>query len=598
MSFNQELKDRFERMAGLLELTGANRFKVNAYAKAARVIDDQARDLTEIADQPSELTAIEGIGKGIAEKIGEYAGSGAIAELQELESKVPAGLLDVMEIPGVGPKTAKAMWDKLDITDLDGLRTALDDGSILDVPRMGQKAADKIKENLAFAEQAGRRLHLGLAQPIADELVARMQELDGVERVAFAGSLRRGKETIGDIDLLCVASDAEAAREAFCTHESVIQVIGRGETKCSVRVRLESNARRWKNMFSDDDEQSVQVDLRLVPKESWGAALMYFTGSKEHNIKLRERAIRQGLTLNEYGLFEDDGESDEPPQKSGKSPVASESEESVYIKLGVPFVPAELREDRGEVGQEPSADLITVNAIKSELHAHTTESDGRLSLHELVQNAIDRGFHTIAVTDHSKSSAQAGGLDENRLKQQREAIEKARDEFGDQIQILHGSEVDIHADGSLDYDDDVLFWLDWVVASPHASLQQDPKKATERLIRALEHEAVHILGHPTGRIISRRPGLEPNMQEIFKAAAEHEKALEINAHWLRLDLRDTHVRAALDAGCLIAIDCDVHEARDFDNIRYGVATGRRGWLTEERCINAWSRGELDEWRAS
>ena len=593
MSFNQDAAAKFERMGRMLELLGENRFRVNAYANAARAIERQTRDLSELAGDQSALTAIDGIGKGTAEKLAELASTGRLEELDELEARVPPGLLDVMEIPGVGPKTAKAIWETLGVTDVEGLRGAIEDGRILEVPRMGKKAAEKIRESLAFAEQSGKRLHLGLAMPIAEALVERLGSIEGVERIAFAGSLRRGRETIGDVDLLCVSSDPKAVADAFCEGDRVVQVIGRGETKCSARVKIEGAPTRWKG-FPADDTPSVQVDLRLVPAESWGAALMYFTGSKEHNVRLRERAQKRGMTLNEYGLYE----LDQAGEKPAGDPVAGRTEEEVYAALGLAWIPPELREDLGELDRDPPEDLVTVGAIAAELHAHTTESDGRLTLDELVQQAIDRGFHTIAVTDHSRSSAQAGGLDVDRLKVQRETIEAARERFGDAIAILHGCEVDIHADGSLDFEDETLYWLDWVVASPHVALDQPSAKATERLVKAVSHPAVHVLGHPTGRIIERRRGLEPAMDEVFAAAAEHNTALEINAHWLRLDLRDDQVRGALEAGCLIAIDCDVHSAENFDSLRFGVATGRRGGLTVERCINAWGAGELEKWRGA
>ena len=593
MGFNQDASAKLERMGKMLELLGENRFRVNAYANAARAIEQRSEDLSEIAGDESALTEIEGIGKGTAEKLAELASTGRIEELEELEKQVPAGLLEVMDIPGVGPKTAKALWETLDIRDVEGLRAALDDGRILDVPRVGEKAAQKIRENLSFAEQSGKRLHLGLAQPIAERLVERLGAVEGVERIAYAGSLRRGKETIGDVDLLCVASDPGAVADAFCDDESVVQVIGRGETKCSVRVKIEGAPARWKG-YPADQSPSVQADLRIVPEASWGAALMYFTGSKEHNVRLRERAQKRGMTLNEYGLYE----LDDSGGAAEGDPVAGRTEEEVYKALGLAWIPPELRENRGEFDRDPPEDLISLGAIAAELHAHTTESDGRLSLEELVRQAIDRGFHTIAVTDHSRSSAQAGGLDVERLEQQRESIDKARARFGDAISILHGCEVDIHADGSLDFEDDILFWLDWVVASPHTALDQPPKKATERLVRAVSHPAVHVLGHPTGRIIERRKGLEPAMDEVYAAAAEHETALEINAHWLRLDLRDTQVDGAVRAGCLIAIDCDVHAAENFDNLRFGVETARRGGLTTGRCLNSWDRDRLEAWRAA
>lgn len=594
MSFNTNLANLLEQMAGLLELSGANRFRVNAHAKAARVIRDHPTDLEPIARDQAELTKLDGIGKGTAEKIAEFAETGAVSEHAELLEKVPAGLLDVMAVPGVGPKTAKLLWDEMGVTDLASLKAALDTDKITELPRMGAKSVEKIKQSLAFAQSAGKRLLLGMVRPVADEIVERMSGVEGVTRCAFAGSLRRGKETIGDIDILVSTADPDGAHKAFREQPGVVSVIASGESKTSIRLELPSNFGRWKGL-AEDGTPTVQADLRVVPEDSWGAALMYFTGSKEHNVRVRERALKKGLTLNEYGLFPEDTSTDEPPQKRGIAPVKSATEEDIYAELGMPWIPPEAREDRGELDLETTPRLIEVDDIKAELHAHTTASDGRLSLDELVEAAEARGFHTITVTDHSRSSVQANGLSIDRLREQREEIEKARERFGDRITILHGSEVDILSDGTLDYDDDLLAWLDVVVASPHAALSQDSKTATARLLRAIENPRTNIIGHPTGRIIGRRRGLEPAMDEIIAAAVEHDVALEINSHWLRLDLRDTHVRAAVDAGCKIAIDCDVHQAQDFENIRYGVATGRRGWLPPDLVVNTWPTDRLHAW---
>jgi len=593
MSFNERLAAVLDETATLLELTGADRFRVNAHAKAARTIRDTTTDLEPIAGDTRALTALDGIGKGMADKIGAFARTGTLEDHEALRAEVPAGLLSVLDVQGLGSKTVRAMWKELGVEDLDGLRRVVDSGELAELPRMGAKAVDKIRTALKFLDSAGKRLHLGVAMPVARRVVEFVRTIDGVERAEYAGSLRRGKETIGDIDVLCVANDPKAAHEAFRAMDGVVDVIAAGERKSSVRIEAGGGYGRWKG-FEPDGGLTVQVDLRTVPKESWSAALMYFTGSKEHNVKLREKALAQGMTLNEYGLFPDDDPDAGPPQDRNVDPIASDDEKKVYKKLGLAWVPPELREDRGELALDNTPKLLGLDDIKAELHAHTTASDGRLELDELVQAAIDRGFHTIAVTDHSKSSAQAGGLNEERLKEQAEAIAEAQGRFTG-ITILRGSEVDILADGSLDFDGDTLATLDVVVASPHVALDQDPKKATARLLRAIENPFVHILGHPTGRIIGRRPGLQPAMDEIIVAAKEHDVALEINAHWLRLDLRDTHVRAAVDAGVKIAIDCDVHALPDFDNLRYGVLTARRGWLTEDLCINAWSKTKLHRW---
>lgn len=596
-----------------MELLGEDSFRSSAHSRAARALESATADVAAIASQKdvkaakAGLQAIEGVGPKIAEKLIELFTTGRVAELDELAEKVPAGLLGVMQIPGLGPKTVRAIWQTLGVTDLAGLKKALEDGSILTVPRMGEKAAEKIEASIAVMAAGHDRLRLGEAWPVAAWIVEQLRGLAGVERVEATGSLRRGKETIGDLDfLVAVKSDAAGTRvgEAFRALKGVVQVLAAGETKSSVRMRVGSELGRW-DAEGGGGGKTVQCDLRVVSPEQWGAALMYFTGSKEHNVKLRQMALDRGLTLNEYGLFPHRKGDDtlDPPQKRGVKPVASATEEEIYAKLGLAWVPAEVREDRGEAELKATPRLIELGDIKAELHAHTTASDGTMLIEELAAKALERGFHTIAVTDHSQSSSIAGGLKPDRLALHVEAIHKTREAFRDRsgrerIRILAGSEVDILADGTLDYTDKVLKTLDVVVASPHAALSQEPGVATERLLAAIRHPRVHVLGHPTGRLINRRAGLAPDMAKLIAAAVEHRVALEINAHWMRLDLRDVHVRQAVAAGCLIAVDCDVHEPADYDNLRFGVMTGRRGWLTPELCVNSWDGPKLWAWLGS
>lgn len=589
MSANANLSKIFDEMAAVLELTGANPFRVNAHAKVARVLDDLTVDVASLADDAKKLTAIEGIGEGSAKKIIEYVQTGRVKEHDELVAQVPAGLFDVMQVPGLGPKTVKMLWEKAGITDIPSLKAALDSDALTSLPRMGAKTIENIRKSLAFAATAGERVRLGRAMPIAESLVNAISAVKGVTQVAFAGSLRRGRETIGDIDILA-STKTDAARkrvaEAFLAMPEVSETIASGETKCSVRLHA-----------------GLQADLRLVDDAEFGAALLYFTGSKDHNIALRERAIKRGMRLNEYGLFREhrSKEGDAPPQKRGEKPIASKTEEDIYAALDLAWIPPEMREARGEIdaaelpGTLPK--LIELDDIKAELHAHTIESDGRMTIDELAERAKARGFHTIAVTDHSKSSAQANGLSPERLRKHIDAIREA-DARIKGITILAGSEVDIHADGSLDYDDDLLAELDLVIASPHASLRQEPEKATDRLLRAIRHPLVHIIGHPTGRIIQQREGLSPDLHTLINAAVECNTALEINSNYMRLDLRDTHVRAACEAGALIAINTDAHSPDDFDQLRYGILTARRGWLTATRCINAWPKTKLHHWLKS
>lgn len=595
MSFTKAASTMFNEMAQMIELLGGDRFRVNAHAKAARVLKDSTADIESLAESgdAKALTELEGIGKSTAAKLIELAQHGNISEYNELREQIPSGLMDVLEIPGLGPKTVKLMWDEKGVESMSDLLKIIEDGSILELPRMGQKTVDNIKESIEFMAQQGGRLHIGIAQGVADRFVEMMGKVEGVKQCAYAGSLRRGKETIGDVDILIATSDPEAAREAFTNAEGVMKVLASGEKKSSIRVAIEDESSRW----GAEDNTAVQIDLRIVDESCWGAALMYFTGSKEHNVRLRERAIKQGMTLNEYGLFKDDGSEKTPPQDRGEKPVACRTEDAIYTKLGVPFVPPTMREDRGELEIEDTPKLIQADDIRAELHSHTTASDGKMSIEESAKIAKDRGFHTLAITDHSQSSAVAGGLEPERLRKHIKAIREA-DEKTKGITILAGSEVDILVDGTLDYDDDLLAELDVVVASPHAGLRAKPKQATKRLLKAIEHPLVHIIGHPTGRLIERRPGLEPDLNEIIAAAIEHDVALEINSHWMRLDLRDTHVRAAVEAGCKIAINCDVHHPDDYDNLRFGVLTGQRGWLTPGLCINTWGRDKLHKWLKS
>lgn len=585
-SGNESLAAIFHRIAQMLEVTGADRFRVIAHDRASRLIESHPTDLAALARKEGKkpLTEIDGIGPKIADKIIEFANTGRIAEHDELVASVPPTLLDLFNVPGLGPKTIRALWQELNVTSIADLKRIIDDGSILTLPRMGAKTVENIKEAITFSEQSAERIPLGIAMPIAEGIVRRMSKIAGVTRADFAGSLRRGRETIGDLDILVATNNPAAVRDAFTTMPEVTKTLTAGDAKCSVRLNVRGKI--------------MQADLRIVPDASWGAALMYFTGSKEHNIRLRERALKKGWTLNEYGLYPDDDEKT-PPQHRGVKSLAGADEEGIFKKLAVPAVPAELREER-DIDEPPPEDLLQLSDIKAELHAHTTASDGRMSIEQLAEAAKARGFHTIAVTDHSQSSALAGGLKPDALRNHIDAV-RAANERVKGITILAGSEVDIRADGSLDYEDELLAQLDIVVASPHASLRQDPKTATDRLIRAVTHPLVHILGHPTGRIVNKREGFHPDIAEVAAAAAQHRTALEINANWMRLDLRDTHIKTALAAGkgrTLIAIDCDVHHPEDFDNLRYGVMTARRAALPTVSCVNAWTATQLHKWLKS
>ncbi len=634
---NQAVAERLHEMGAMMDLLGMDSFRANSHVRAARAIEELDKNVEDLAKDRKALLEVQGVGQKMADKIIEFVDTGKIKDHEELKAQVPAGLLLLMKVPGLGPKTVKAMWKEVGISDIPSLKKAMEDGSILKVPRMGEKQVEKIKAALVFAETSGERLWLGRAAAVAEAMVARLKAVKGVARVEAAGSLRRGKETVGDIDILVAMKagheeEASRAAEVFRTSPLVTQVLVAGDNRSSVRMGLDYDTARWKLEGKETDATagpSIQVDLRVLPLDRWGSAMMYFTGSKDHNIRLRERALKMGMTLSDWGLFPEDGEK-EPPHTRGVKPFPSATEEEVYDKLELAWVPPEMREDRGEIeaaaliwrerhesavrkgkkkgegakerGSEGGSGVdvlrvIELSDIKAELHAHTTASDGAMIIEELAERAKARGFHTIAVTDHSKSSAVAGGLSIDSLMQHIEDVQTAR-KVVKGITILSGSEVDILADGSLDYPDEVLKKLDVVVASPHTALGQDPATAFARLLKAVSNPYVHILGHPTGRLINRRPGLSPDMAKLIAACVEHDVAMEINAHWMRLDLRDTHVRQAVNAGAKIAIDCDVHAPEDFDNLKFGVATARRGWVKAEMCVNTWEAKRLHAWLRS
>ena len=577
MPANADLSRIFEQMSKILELTGANPFRVNAHGKVARILADLTVDVSQLADDPAKLTAIDGIGEASAKKIVEYLKTGRVKERDELLKEIPKGLLEVMEIPGLGPKTVKLMWERAGVTDVETLKAKLNTGELAQLPRMGTKTVQNIKESIEFIALSGKRIRLGEALPVARQIVERLRGVKGTKQVECAGSLRRGKETIGDIDILASTTNPEAISRVFRSMAGVVKVLAAGETKSSVRL-----------------DTGIQVDLRVIDEKSFGAALMYFTGSKQHNVLMRERAVKKDLRLNEYGLFAGAGRESGARQSRGARPVAARTEQEVFAALALPWVPPEIREDRGEFELTSTPNLIDLSDIKAELHAHTVASDGKMTIDQLAMEAKARGFHTVAVTDHSRSSIQANGLSPKRLREHIDAVREANERIKG-ITILAGSEVDIHADGRLDYDDELLAELDVVIASPHSALRQDAKAATRRLVAAISHPLVHVLGHPTGRLINKREGLHPDINALIQAALEHDTALEINANYQRLDLRDVHVKAAVDAGALIAINTDAHTPDHFDFLRFGILTARRGWLTPKQCINAWTKQKLHTW---
>lgn len=593
MALNHELSAIFERMAQLMEIKGMSVFKAIAFHKVARILKDMTLDIRKCCEGGT-LGEIEGVGESSRKIIEQYVKEGRSTDYDELATSVPAGLVPMLEISGLGPKTIALFWKERGITTIDELAKALADGSLEGLKGIGAKKLDAIKQGIELRAKSAGRLGIGEALPVAESLVEQLRKVKGVRQVEFAGSLRRRKETVGDVDLICAVDDAsqgEAISEAFVKLPEVVRVLGQGATKASVLTG-----------------SGLQVDLRIIPKEHFGAALMYFTGSKEHNVKLRGRALDMGLTLNEWGLYKISIEKpDREKVKSGgrvekvtaqapsANPVAAKGEEEVYKALGMVWVAPELREDRGEVEKAVAGTLpklIEVADIRGDLHTHTTASDGQNSIEEMAEAAKARGYAFLAITDHSKSQVIANGLTAERLLKHVAAIRKADGKVKG-IKLLAGCEVDILVDGRLDFEDEVLKELDIVVASPHVSLKQDEGKATERMLRAIENRYVNIIGHPTGRLIGGRAGLPLDFPRVFAAAAKAGVALEINSGYPRLDLNDENARGAIAAGCLLAIDTDAHSIGEFEEIDWGIGVARRAGVEKGSVINCWEVGELE-----
>ncbi len=568
---NQEIADIFTRMADLIDILGQDSFRAISYRKAARVLEEHTQPLEQVATA-KELMEIPGIGKGTAEKILQYLAEGKITAYEELKAEVPPHLPELLDISGLGPKTVAKLWKHGNIASVGDLKKAIagDRARLTSIEGFGEKKVQQIADSLAFKELSGGRILLGDADELAAALVETVLACPGARRVLPAGSLRRGKETIGDIDLLCEASAAEAPAiiAAFDAAPNVVRVLSKGETKGSVVLA-----------------NNVQADLRVVEKESFGAALAYFTGSKEHNVRLREIAVKKGLKLNEYGLFK------------GDKAIAGADEEGIYSALGLAYVPPEMRENRGEVelaAQGKLPKLVELGDICGDLHMHTVASDGTNTIEEMINACRARGYKYMAISDHSKSQVQARGLDEKRLSEHAAEIRRIAARYSD-ILVLVSAEVDIFKDGTLDFDAGVLAELDIVTASAHSALTLGREEATRRFIKAIETPHVHCIGHLTGRLINQRPGMKVDIDAIASAAAANNVALEINAHPMRLDLRDVHVHAAIQKGAKIIINCDAHAVSQLDYMKYGVQTARRGWATAADVMNTLPAAKLKKW---
>ncbi len=555
---NDQIAECFETLADLLEIQGSNPFRIRAYRNAARTISSTAESFVELCENAHDLTQLDGIGKDLAKQIQEIVTTGQHAQLEELKTQVPSGVLDMLRIPGVGPKKVAIFFNELQLRSLEDLKTAAEAGQLAKLKGFGKKTEQSILENIALASAAASRISIADAKAASDVIVEDLLKLDGVSQASVAGSCRRRKETCGDLDVLVTCSDASVPMDALTVHPLVETVLQRGETKQRVRLKT-----------------GVEMDLRVVPEQSYGAALQYFTGSKEHNVVVRGRAKDLGLKVNEYGVFR------------GEEQIAGRTEEEVYAAVNLPWIAPELRENRREfewadAGKLP--DLLTVQDIQGDLHMHTTASDGTATIKEMALAAKARGLKYIAITDHSKRVSMANGLDATRLRTHWEDIRNAAASISG-IEILCGIECDILEDATMDLDDDVLSEADWVIAVLHYGLKQPRDKIMKRLLNAVQNPSVDIIGHPTGRLVGRREGADVNMMELLRAAADHNVMMEINAHPKRLDLDDIAAAAARDLKIPIVISTDSHTVHGFEVLQYGVDQARRAGLTKHDVAN-------------
>ena len=563
---NREIAGILYQMAELLELHAENRFKIIAYSRAARAIESLTEDIEQVC-RDGRLEGIPGVGKAIAEKIKEYLRTGRIQSHQDLLADTPQGLAELLQISGLGPKTVFMLHEKLDITNLDELEKAAREHSIRRLPRMGVVREKNILKSIERYRKRSNRILYSTAESIVDEILTYLGGIEGLEHATAAGSYRRRKETVGDIDILATAARPEEIVAAFVKMPLVEEVLAKGPTKASVIMN-----------------DTIQVDLRIVEHRSYGTVLQYFTGSKEHNVSMRQLALDRGYSLSEYSLT----------RLANGQDLFFDQEEEVYQALGLQYIPPELREDRGEIeaalgGKLPR--LVEAKDIRGDLHVHSIWSDGRASIIELAQAARSLGYEYIALSDHSPSVGIAGGIGREKMEEKIEAVAEANDSL-EGITVLMGAEVDIKADGSLDYPDDLLERMDVVVASVHMAQQQKERTITGRLISAIENQNVDIIGHPTGRIINQREPSDMDFHAVLEAAAKTGTALEINAHPSRLDLNDVNARAAKEMGVQMSINSDAHDAGQLLNMKYGINVARRAWLEKKDLINAMDLKDL------
>ncbi len=563
--YNSDIADVLNEIADLLEIEGANEYRVRAYRNAARTVSTLPDDVADRVERGQDLTELPDIGEELAAKLQEIVRTGGLKQLQEIRQRVPPALGDMLDIESLGPKRVQALYKELSITSLEELQAAAREGRIAELDGFGEKPQHKILDGIEAAQEAEMRTRIDVAEEYTRPLLPYLRGIEGVERVTVAGSYRRRRATVGDLDVLVVAEDGASVIKRFTAYEDVDEVVSEGETRSTALLRV-----------------GLQVDLRVVSEESYGAALVYFTGSKSHNILLRNMALDDGLKVNEYGVFD------------GDERVAGRSEADVYRVLGLPLIPAELREDQGEIEaarQDALPELLTVEDLRGDLQSRTDASDGHASLREMAMAARSRGYGYLAVTDHSAYIGVTQGLEVDDLAQQMDAIDTLNEELED-ILILKGIEVDILEDGELDLDDDILGRLDLVIGAVHSAFDLSREKQTQRIIKAMDNRHLNILAHPTGRRIGTREPYDVDLAKIMEAALQRGCFLEINAHLERLDLRDIHCRMAKERGLKVAISTDAHREAELDHLRFGVDQARRGWLEPDDVLNTRSWPDL------
>jgi DNA polymerase (family 10) len=555
---NAEIAEMFSRLAELLEIQGANPFRIRAYRKAAQTIEGLPHSVTSMLAEGADLSELPGIGEDLAAKIQEIVETGHLALLEQVSSQLPGQLAELAKIPGLGPKRVKMLYDTLGIQDLKGLAKAARTGKIRQLHGFGAKTEENILAETVQRSSGEKRIKLNTAEQFAEPIIDFLQGIKGVKDAIVAGSYRRRKETIGDLDILVASAGGTSIMNRFVAYEEVEKIVSKGTTRATVMLR-----------------SGLQVDLRVVPEESYGAALQYFTGSKAHNIAVRSLAIKKGLKINEYGVFR------------GETRIAGQTEEEVYAQVGLPYFEPELRENWGEVEaglHHALPDLVTINDIRGDLHSHSKATDGHFTIKEMAQSAQEKGYEYLAICDHSQHVTIAHGLDAKRLEAQIKEIDRLNQQFH-HFTILKGAEVDILENGSLDLPDDLLGRLDLTVCAVHYKFNLSRRKQTERIIRAMDNPYFNILAHPTGRLLNERKPYDLDMEQIMAAALERGCFLEVNAQPVRLDLTDLHCKMAKDMGVKVAISTDAHRTTEFEFMRFGVGQARRGWLEPTDIIN-------------